>query len=211
MPYQVRPMRMGDVSQVNKIDHEAYSDSWPPSTYRRDLLFNRLARYIVVYDEGETAPPPEGDTRWRGVLSGVRRFFTGGDTFQETGQYILGFAGLWLIVGEAHLTTIAVRERYRRKGIGELLLISAIELSLAQGADVLTLEVRESNTPAQSLYEKYGFERVGLRRGYYTDNKEDAVLMSTDEITSASFQAQFQRLKGEHAGRWGEAQLELGL
>ena len=207
----MRPMRMGDIMQINQIDREAYSDSWSPSIYRRDLLFNRLARYIVLYDASETPPQPlEEDTKRRGLLSRVRRLLNRDDAFTETTQNILGFAGLWFMVGEAHLTTIAVRERYRRKGLGELLLISATELSMARNAGILTLEVRASNTPAQALYEKYGFERVGVRRGYYTDNKEDAVLMSTDKLISASFQARFQRLKGEHAGRWGEAHLELG-
>ena len=94
-------------------------------------------------------------------------------------------------------------------GIGELLLISAIELALSRNAHMLTLEVRKSNMPAQALYKKYGFEEVGVRRGYYTDNREDAIIMTTDRLTSAPFQALFQRLKGKHDKRWGEARLEL--
>ena len=82
------------------------------------------------------------------------------------------------------------------------MLIKAIELAKELGAQVITLEVRISNTVPQALYEKYGFQRVGSRRAYYSDNKEDALIMTTDHITSASYQAKFQLLKEEHSQRW---------
>jgi ribosomal-protein-alanine N-acetyltransferase len=106
----------------------------------------------------------------------------------EGRQYITGFAGLWMLVDEAHITNIAVREKHRRKGIGEGLLIGVIELAIELGAQLITLEVRASNSEAQKLYAKYGFVRVGLRRGYYTDNREDAVLMSIEDAKSAKVQ-----------------------
>ena len=107
------------------------------------------------------------------------------------------------MAGEAHITNIAVREQYRRQGIGELLLISLIDLAIELDAHLVTLEVRASNTTAQSLYSKYGFIQVGLRRGYYTDNREDGVLMSLENITSAPIQANLQQLKQAHAQTWG--------
>lgn len=106
---------------------------------------------------------------------------------------------------EAHITNIAVREIHRRQGIGELLLISIIDLATGLNAGKLTLEVRASNIAAQSLYYKYGFTQVGLRRGYYTNNKEDAILMSIEDITSASFQSRLNRLKKAHSQKWGIA------
>jgi ribosomal-protein-alanine N-acetyltransferase len=106
------------------------------------------------------------------------------------------------MAGEAHITTIGVRQAYQRLGIGELLLISTIDLALIRQAEVITLEVRLSNTAAQELYQKYGFTKRGVRRGYYTDNREDAVIMTTDTLTSAPFQSQFQLLKRAYAERW---------
>jgi len=210
--YRVRPIEMGDIPQVTEIDRESFANSWSPSTYKHDLRFNRLTRYLVAYEEEGKPARQEVSVQsgGSGPLRWLRRRFSGEVSHPSTGQHILGFAGLWFMMDEVHLTTIAVREAYRRRGIGGLLLISAIELAVLRNARMVTLEVRASNRPAQALYEKYGFRRVGVRRGYYTDNREDAVLMTADGIASASFQAQFQRLKREHAERWGESHLELG-
>jgi len=115
----------------------------------------------------------------------------------------MGFAGFWAMADEAHITTIATREASRRQGIGELLLQSVIDMANQRASRIVTLEVRVSNTAAQQLYTKYGFSQVGLRRGYYTDNHEDAVIMSTDHIASPSFQAQLQELKKAYTEKWG--------
>ncbi|MDN5332445.1 MAG: [ribosomal protein S18]-alanine N-acetyltransferase [Tepidanaerobacteraceae bacterium] len=93
---------------------------------------------------------------------------------------VVGYAGMWLIVGEAHVTNVAVHPEFRKKGIGELLMRSLMTLAREGGAKMMTLEVRKSNYVAQNLYTKLGFEPIGIRRGYYTDNKEDAVIMWTN-------------------------------
>jgi ribosomal-protein-alanine N-acetyltransferase len=116
----------------------------------------------------------------------------------------VGFAGFWLVLDEAHLADIAVRTAYRRMGLGELLVISIIELAMKLNANVVTLEVRASNLAAQSLYQKYGFTETGMRRGYYIEDGEDALIMATESITSAPYKASFQRLKQAYAERWGE-------
>src|SRR3712207_4603992 len=90
---------------------------------------------------------------------------------------------------EAHITTIAVDPDYQGYGIGELLLLGLIDRAQQIGARWLTLEVRISNKVAQSLYEKYTFKEMGIRRRYYSDNNEDALVMWTDPIESDSFQA----------------------
>jgi ribosomal-protein-alanine N-acetyltransferase len=213
MACYVRAMRKEDIPQVLEIDREAFPTLWPPPNYRRELE-NRLAHYIVACDEGEgveeaevKATPPEG---FSGLVSRLKQLFNhdrffGNELTSSGRQYIFGFAGLWIMAGEAHITNIAVRERHRRQGIGELLLISLIDLSLELDASLVTLEVRASNITAQSLYSKYGFTWVGLRRGYYTDNREDAVLMSLENITSAPVQANLQQLKQAHSQKWGLA------
>ena len=120
------------------------------------------------------------------------------------GPDVVGYVGIWLIVGEIHVTTIAVHPEDRRQGIGESLLISVIELALDHGAQLITLEVRESNLAARAMYRKYGFEEVGVRSGYYTETGEDALLMSADHIDSDGFLDNFRRLKVACSERMGQ-------
>ena len=207
MPYYVRLMRREDIAQVTAIDQEAFPTLWPPANYRRELE-NRLAHYIVACDEDKIveeprieAVPQKGSSK---LISRLRQFFNHdrffGNELPSSGrQYICGFAGFWIMAGEAHITNIAVWEKYRRLGIGELLLISLIDLATELDAHLVTLEVRASNIDAQSLYSKYGFTQVGLRRGYYTDNREDGILMSLENISSAPVQANLQQLKQAHS------------
>lgn len=95
----------------------------------------------------------------------------------QEGFVLLGYAGVWLIFDEGHITNVAVHPRARGRRIGELLLANIMALASANGAVVVTLEVRPSNDAALSLYRRMGFEEKGLRRGYYLDNGEDALIM----------------------------------
>ncbi|MBC7344427.1 MAG: ribosomal protein S18-alanine N-acetyltransferase [Clostridia bacterium] len=90
---------------------------------------------------------------------------------------VIGYAGSWIIEDEAHITTLAVDPRYRGQGLGKALLSEITSRCQARGAERITLEVRPSNKIAQRLYENMGFIRVGIRRGYYTDTREDAIIM----------------------------------
>jgi ribosomal-protein-alanine N-acetyltransferase len=101
----------------------------------------------------------------------------------RAGDEVVGFAGIWLMVDEAHITTFAIHPEWRRRGIGERLLVAVLDVALARGAREATLEVRLSNVAARRLYEKYGFRPVGLRPRYYTDNGEDALIMTTEPLT----------------------------
>jgi len=210
LAFTIRLMGQEDLPQVNEIDHEAFPTLWPPPNYQRELK-NGLAHYIVACDDEIEYEPPEPPKEASQGLSWLparlKLIFNNSKPANskappQARDYIYGFTGLWLMAGEAHITNIAVREKYRRQGIGELLLISLIDLAIELGATLVTLEVRASNTDAQRLYAKYGFIEVGLRRGYYTDNREDGVLMTIEDITSAPVQANLQRLKQAHARRW---------
>lgn len=112
------------------------------------------------------------------------------------GERIVGYGGIWLMVDEAHITTFAVHPEARRRGIGELLLLRIFDLASELNAQWLTLEVRASNLAAQRLYEKYGFKRAGVRRRYYSDNNEDALIMWTERITEPSVQTLLRDLRG---------------
>jgi ribosomal-protein-alanine N-acetyltransferase len=100
----------------------------------------------------------------------------------RAGDRVVAYAGIWLMVDEAHVTTFAVLPAYRRRGIGGRLLSEVIELSAALGATVVTLEVRLSNAAARQLYQRFGFRPVGVRPRYYSDNGEDALIMTTERL-----------------------------
>lgn len=220
MTYSIRDMEIRDVPQVSQIEREAFPPPWPATYFKREITSNSLTHYLVAYEEipeqMEQHPgvdavnnPDPPKSRLDALRSGLRRLFGGSERPAVPSQSILGFAGLWFMVDEAHVANIAVRGAYRRQGIGERLLISAIEIAIARKARFITLEVRASNKMAQALYRKYGLIEVGNRRGYYMDNKEDAVIMTAEGITSASYVKRFQNLKQAHAQRWGIGSSQL--
>jgi ribosomal-protein-alanine N-acetyltransferase len=184
LPHYIRLMGQGDVSQVTEIDREAFPTMLPPANFRRELN-SPLAHYIVACGkEGKAAP-------------------TGTELNKNGEQLVTGFAGFWLMAGEAHIVNLAVRHSHRRQGIGELLLICLVELAMEMEASLITLEVRASNTSARRLYSKYGFTTRGLRKRYYSDNREDAVIMTADDINSSPYRIRLKQLKKAHSEKWG--------
>ncbi|MGB4504349.1 MAG: ribosomal protein S18-alanine N-acetyltransferase [Syntrophaceticus sp.] len=92
-------------------------------------------------------------------------------------ERVIGYAGMWLFAGESHITTIAVHPDYRSRGYGRLLMMTLIEYSKEHGVDTMILEVRVSNSTAIKLYTSLGFKRIGIRRNYYLETHEDAIVM----------------------------------
>ncbi|MBI3744696.1 MAG: ribosomal protein S18-alanine N-acetyltransferase [Chloroflexi bacterium] len=220
MGYFVRPMRLEDTPQVSQIERECFPTGWTATPFRRELR-NRIASYLVAV---EARDPFRADAEAREALSredmplklpslGKRL----GDAIAHIlgrqqpelpsgiPQRVAGFVGVWFMADEAHVTVIGTGNHWRRQGIGELLLLAAIEMSRVRQAHVVTLEVRASNTIAQALYEKYGFNAVGVRKGYYTDNREDAVIMTTDPIAAIDYEARLTALRLDHEQRWGSS------
>lgn len=216
MPYVVRRMTPEDIPQVSGIDREAFPTEWPPPSFRRELE-SHMVRYVVAVEENdqrEGVQSVENTPKGRfGTLFSrvgdliIRRQPSSGSTRDR----VVGYAAIWLMVDESHLTSIAVRKDCRRRGIGELLLLSMTRLSVEMKAQVMTLETRVSNTAAQALYEKYGFKKVGLRRRYYADNREDAVIMTTDNLASPSYQSRFGDLEQRFCERYGPPKLRIQL
>ena len=208
MVYSVRPMTADDIPQVSAIDREAFPTEWPPPSFKRELS-SSMVRYVVAFDESRrtvsNAAVPKRNA-WESLVAGVRRILGRNDASadiaatQDT-QLIVGYASIWMMVDESHLTSIAVRQSHQHHGIGEMLLIAVIKLSLQMKAQVVTLEVRASNRSAQALYAKYGFNSVGIRRRYYTDNSEDAVVMTTDKITSPAYQVKLRDMEAKYLER----------
>src|SRR5215207_1699279 len=108
---------------------------------------------------------------------------------------IVGYGGMWLMVDEAHITTFAVHPAWRRQRIGERLLLAFLDLAVERRAHEATLEVRLSNLAARRLYEKYGFRPVGLRPRYYSDDNEDALIMTTEPLDDPRMRERIARLR----------------
>jgi ribosomal-protein-alanine N-acetyltransferase len=117
----------------------------------------------------------------------------------RAGERVIAYAGIWLMVDEAHLTTFAVLPAYRRRGIGGFLLSELMALSADLGAVVATLEVRLSNAAARKLYQEFGFRPVGMRPRYYSDDGEDALIMTTDRLESPEMQRLMARKTQQYA------------
>jgi len=111
------------------------------------------------------------------------------------GMEVVGYGGQWVIMDEAHITTLAVEPSQQRRKIGERLLLALMEEAILQGASHTTLEVREGNRIAQSLYRKYGFREAAIRKNYYTDNGENAIVMWADEINTPAYQQRLRELR----------------
>jgi ribosomal-protein-alanine N-acetyltransferase len=159
LPLTVEGMRATDIAEVHEIERLSFSTPWPAHAFEQELRGNRLARYVVA----------------RTPMLGHER--------------VVGFAGVWLMGDEAHITTFGVHPDWRRQGVGSRLLLRLLELSLELQAARMTLEVRVGNVAAQELYRRFGFAIAGTRQRYYTDDGEDAFVMTTPDLARPSMQA----------------------
>lgn len=166
--FAVRPMGPADVPAVVAIDRLSFPTPWPATSYLYELVENDHSFYSVL-TRPRLDPPSYTKQRW---YRWVREMIAvpGADE-------VTGYAGFRVYRREAHITTIAIHPDWRGKGLGELLLLEVVEKAVQLGANRITLEVRPSNWIARRMYEKYGFEVTGVRRGYYRDG-EDAWLMA---------------------------------
>lgn len=155
-------MREADLPQVLAIEEAVFpGDPWPRSAFARQLD-NPLAQFIVLtlHDGPEKA------------------------AMRGSPGKVLGYAGTWIIVDEAHLMNIAMTPRFQGQGLGELLLLYVLDSMRGLGAATCTLEVRPSNVRAQRLYKRLGFSVAGRRKRYYVEDGEDALIMTTENLAT---------------------------
>ena len=210
-------MRERDLTQAGEVEKDAFPEQFPSTSFGRELR-NRLARYLVLSRSGDPAradaglPPLPSAAETSNRVGALDRLVSGTlrmvgrrrySSWRPGDEFIAGFVGLWYITDEAHIVAIGVRSEYRGLGLGEALLIAAIEQAIEREAQVVTLEVRVSNYVAQNLYKKYGFTERGIRKGYYSDNREDALIMTTGELSDTDYRATLRQLEAAHADRWG--------
>ncbi len=205
----LRTMQAEDIEEVLSIEKEAFSPLWPGTSFKRQLN-NRYSDYLVAYDVLAQASVDSIDTDESTLSEGpwietffhtIKNVFKSPSVETAGSQTLAGYVGVWFQGNEAHITEIAVREALRGCGIGELLLIGSIRSATKYGSTVVTLEVRISNFIAQRLYEKYGFSTAGIRKGYYSDNREDALIMTTSPIHTPEYQTQFDLLQQAYTDR----------
>lgn len=214
--YVVEPMQVRHIPAVSAIERESFPVAWPASAYRREIERNNMAYYVVarLSPVGAQAirtrrfrpsqpSTPEADEHLflrlaRRILGEDQRYTEDEATELES---IVGYAGVWLMVDEAHITTIAVDPAYRGEGVGELLLVDLLERSRELGATDVTLECRVSNYVAQRLYRKYTFRNAGLRKRYYSDDGEDALIMTTEPLDAPAFRETLARNRARLIGR----------
>ncbi len=226
MPWLLRPMHEGDITQAVQIDRDAFPENKYAPPFRRDLRERNYAHYLVAvshdapygnYARSHDLPPDgnsAGSGRARGgrITNAVTRLIgVGTDAVPPTEELIAGYLGLWAVIDEGHITSVGVRKSHRGQGIGELLVIGAVEASKLLNCRAVTLEVRVSNEVAQNLYKKYGFKIVGRRKRYYSDNGEDAYIMTTDPIDTSDYSFLFDDLSYQHSERWGVTYRTYGI
>ena len=144
----------------------------PPKTLRFEALrADHIPKILEI--ETKTNGAPWSERAFQNELTHQDRIFL----VAIVGGEVVGYGGVWLIIDEAHVTTLAIAESARRQGIGELLMIDLLNKSKEAGMVCSTLEVRAGNEAAIHLYEKLGYTIAAKRKGYYPDNKEDAAVM----------------------------------
>jgi len=186
---RIEPMCLEDLEEVVKIEEISFPTPWSRRSFLYELLENERAVYIVAREE-------KTYTHGQGSRAGLSRvsesnvnysyinqarvdFSTGKNRRQaQLGEArVQGYVGMWIVLNEGHITTLAVHPRARGHGIGELLLKALMDRGRNLGVTCMTLEVRLSNLTAQNLYIKLGFRSSGIRPRYYLDNNEDALIM----------------------------------
>jgi ribosomal-protein-alanine N-acetyltransferase len=160
---RIRVATAEDIDAMTELDATCFSAPWSRASFEAELTTNQLAWYLVAEELLPKREDSEGE-------------MTPEDEDERIGL-IIGYAGLWAIEDEGHITNVAVHPDYRRMHLGHILVEMLIDQTRKEGLKRFTLEVRVSNAAAIALYEQFGFVSAGLRKGYYEDNNEDAMIM----------------------------------
>lgn len=219
-------MTLADVPEVGRLERRCFTNPWPASAYRRELQMPEQNNYIVLRDREPgtyeptpvaATPAPNGASADRAVPRrtllpiGLGRKFGLAPDEEISTPPIIGFGGMWIAFDEAHVTTIGVDPDLRGRGLGELLLVAMFDEAFRRHTNWLTLEVRVSNAPAQSLYVKYGFSEQGRRKRYYSDNNEDALIMWSESLADPAYQDRLEALRDRLIAKLSATPSELGL
>lgn len=178
-PFQIAHLREPDIPAIMEIERASFSLPWTMAIYRYELRENPYATYLGIRTLNEKLPP------------------------------LAGYGGLWFYTPEAHISTIAIHPLLRGLHLGAWLLAAMLVEAARQDAEEVTLEVRVSNHVAQRLYLSFGFRVVGRRYRYYSDNREDAYIMTLRPIDYEELVHRLQREEQVARQRWTERGREV--
>jgi ribosomal-protein-alanine N-acetyltransferase len=201
----VAPMMPDDLDEIMPLERRCFADPWTRRMYLSDLTTNEAATYLTLRIADSRWPLWVASGKWpRNAEDG------GGQTADRTSELsavgsqppaishqpsaisyqppaILAYGGLWLLLDEAHIATVASHPDWRGCGLGQWLMLALLDAAMARGAATSTLEVRAGNLPAKRLYEKLGYEVAGVRKRYYRDG-EDGLIMTTPPLAEPAMQ-----------------------
>jgi len=181
-------MRPEDIADIVAIDRMAFDLPWSDRSYRYEVMESTYSHMVTLEYTGDK--PAAG--WWQRLWS---------RNGKRASAHIVGYGGLWRIMDEAHISTIATHPNWRGRGWGEILLAGMIRRAITLGASYIVLEVRVSNHIAQNLYNKYEFQVAGVKPQYYRNNNEDAYdmrLQLDDAAMLERFQQRFDALQARH-------------
>lgn len=171
----------------------ARSEPFPMPEIEITRMRRRHLRKILTI-EGRVYPRPWSAGLFLSEMSqrGTRSYIVA----RSDGE-VVGYAGMMFLPQEAHVTNIAVDPDWHGRKIGTRLLLTIIAEAIGRGSDVISLEVRVSNAPAQEMYKKFGFSVSGIRKGYYIETREDAYVMEADRALSPEYRARLEAIEAE--------------
>ena len=212
-PYGARYATVADAVAIDHVVREAFGASAPKTSSERDMK-RRNTTYIVAtrgtnWNGDDANVGSEGNGGFSRRLRSILSVSLGSSEPQRVMSNIVGLVGIWTAADQAHIVVIATRPNRRGHGVGELLLIATMTEALKVGTANATLEVRKSNLVARSLYRKYGFSDVGVRRQYYHDNREDAIIMSTPSFSDLGYRRSLRHRFTSYFAARGQTELQV--
>ncbi len=213
-PYSARYASNSDASDIDAVVRSVFGSSAPNSSVSREMR-RKNTIYIVATKHDQSQAFPEdglsqnGERGWRNRIKSIFSSSHNGSGNRQNSSSIIGAVSIWTPIDQAHIMMIASHPDERRRGVGELLIIASLCEAIKIGANNVTLEVRRSNKAARSLYGKYGFSDIGIRRNYYSDNREDAVIMATPSFANLNYIRSLQRRCNGYFIVRGETELQV--
>ena len=182
--YKVKIATKDDSNEITKLEEIIFSDDSNSVSFINEIKYENKYHILLVRKIFE---------RNNFIINLIKNLLKLRNSFStkfinsQNSDFISGFIGIWFYEQESYISTFGVREFERGKGLGELLLIQALYHVICKGGKSMSLEVRKSNFQAIDLYEKYGFHKVGMRKFYYSNDNEDAIIMTANDIDSEEY------------------------
>jgi ribosomal-protein-alanine N-acetyltransferase len=169
--FRIRRAQLRDKEAMHRVERACFVIPWSEDELARDATENILAVYYVAETMARFSLAENAEDGFPSQS---------GRTVATPELALVGYAGVWVVLDEGHITNVAVDPDYRRQGIAAMLLTQLLKAACEKGARRFTLEVKSTNEAAITLYERFGFRAAGRRRGYYREDGEDAIIMWTD-------------------------------